>query len=480
MPAQISNLPSELLISILNLVDHSDLLRICLLSHHLHHCALSIYFNRCNSSPSDDLSSIQELRLHPYEDPFFRSPQALRAFRLSIFTTEIRHLKCRFEFPEHWLLWQLRWAYRAVEKAERVHEVTLDFSGLPLDLRAFGTPRMKPLDQWQHAFASFTKLALSKRCQILRMIVAGGFMDGTEPVPPFHLSSLKEKVVRAVTHSFKRSASRTTARSELHAFLARLSVPLRSSNLSSLSFMALDKQSQDLKIPLSTISVPALEEFAIWQESIQFSDLIPFLERHPGITSLRVKFLSRALRYVADPPATLPDSFLPKLRYLALMSHHLPWFSALSLPDLRTIELDLHLNFARDFDDVVKNLGSVTDRICGKIRTLVLRVWPEDWAWLSSYQNHRDPVQTEPFPFDQVESLSIYSSDLAALHHIPHQNLSQWLAKFISLRSLCITRSGPQPVSLDEQRTLAHAVFAQCSGLTSLSVNGVAVDRPND
>ncbi|KAJ8508065.1 hypothetical protein ONZ45_g9624 [Pleurotus djamor] len=156
------DLSAEVLDEIIGHLDNLHSFRLCMLSRRVHQYLLPSYLRKCGITHSEALDALTLNADKATENAF-------RLARTSPLISKVRHLQCKFHFPESQLLWEFRSIYGVLAKLENVERVTLDFENLHcIGLNA--RPYIKQTDEWQDAFVTILRKIMEASPSTLEIV----------------------------------------------------------------------------------------------------------------------------------------------------------------------------------------------------------------------------------------------------------------------------------------------------------------------
>jgi hypothetical protein len=490
----ILDLPSEIIIFILEDLEDDELFSLALLSRQLHHLALPIYLSR------NGISSRPSSQLLLFDD---RSNSILKALNVALFRPTLNSLLYTLLCHAHpdELSRQLLVINRLVGKVSTLHEASINFDKVDqlvpakeeiVMSRFFGDiedPDHGLAQKFERKLMVMMELILASGCHSFTISHSGTYLPPSEEIKAailanFHgLQFIKKKVTRLLrpfSFIFPRLYPATTNALKtfnfhspiaIHPHLCRWTInTLNNSNLTSLSISqnrSTETSVWSLVLPCITIS--SLSHLSIDLCSIKTADLFKFLRRHPLIQNL---FLGRN---ILSPNPSQP-LFKNALKHLSQLTAHPRWLVHLltprgCLPSLSCVRILWRIQNKQQFSFVTLNglLEPIARRL-GSIKELHLVLSfgsiSSDWMIPSSIMDQdriRDDYSLSPLTFVTHLELQFgaYSLPLAVTTRLP-----KWLAEFPVLRGLMIlTMSRDGPFCDSEKDFFVRSVLASCPKL---------------
>lgn len=492
--ASLLDLPSELVLQILEFVGDVGLYRLALLSRGLHYAALPLYLAR-HGIDVTSLPTSGQLQL--FENSV-NTKATLRGLRISLFVTSIKCLICRFHFPESDLLWEVRSLYRILSKLTHVEEVILDFTYLPRDMKLQGVERLKDLQEWRQAFGKLVQTMFGKSCSSLTarqgdiLLSQPKYLWQTsrpEWRPQGSAVPSSPSGLRRFFSAFTRRAPRpredvhfsesmgTRSRgcgpstraetSNPNPLLVSIIEALNKSGITSLTFEVMDLPPSEWAAILPRVNVPGLSSLSLHSCNVPFPNLSEFLGRHPSITSLKYSDPSN----LPSLQPSLPDTILPRLTTLCASVEYIAYLLTPidAFPNLCCVSIASHITATSDFAHIDSALTPVAQRIRGT--RLSLKLFVHSSGWLSIDSDENGVGAGAKGCLQHVSSLEIHAG-WYGLNSPMHALLPHWLAMFPLLHRVSFIDLTSWTSDSDVKAALIRSIGSCCTGVTAIVING--------
>lgn len=473
------NLGSDALQRIIQCLDGMELIKLASLSRETHDYLLPLYLQRCNitSITPNDFSIVDTLSLN--NDA--ATVEAFRLIRMSPQIAGVKHLHCKFHFPESVLLWEFRNLYSVVTKLRHVEAITLDFSLVPDSLAVHGVPRLKSMKAWRSAFGILLKAMLATSPRQLTVHDRMHFLWFVE-IDETATATLRSKLHDALvgptviqrevaeilglednkSSLWSRLASAVTDSEQRPEDLSPLERAIGRVDLTSLTDICLDFELtiHEWEIIGQYITLPSLSSFSAGADSSSaFEYLLQFLGRHPTVTVLHISdaTVNQLQTYHIQTP------FLPLLISLRapIDVFHIFFLSGKSSPvcHLSDAEMSVSLRGSSDWSNVVRKLNSLPQIHQQRPITLRLLLSSESWMTSSPYIPIRMPI---------IDRLIIEARE-PNFHISQSETLLRWLSQLPHLQQLRILGTD---ADCEKEASFARAIATQHGTLRSVEFDG--------
>jgi hypothetical protein len=315
-------LPDELLLTILDDLDLSDLYSLALLSKRLHILALQRYFTVSARSSYWVNQGFSAWRSYAHMD--HRGPRAdkcLHVLRLALFVTQLDILSCTLTMEN---MGHARGILRLTSKLTRISCIYLNIGQL---VGARGRELFRIL-------VAILDMLPSKFCTSLDLVgcMRGPILDGNLMVQPRPLLTLRTFSIRSAI--------------SVSALSPWFFSTVNESRISSLTIGPTDMTTSEWKSTFSRISNSSFSTVVVTTPNIHCDDLYKFLKRHPNIGSLTMSCSSpsmgapfpprgcSSIRQLGGNPCVIKHFLTPRGALPELQVVHIGTTSAVDLDSL--------------------------------------------------------------------------------------------------------------------------------------------------
>lgn len=423
----ITNLPSELLDLIIQLVGDEDLLSLAVLCKRLNSLAIRLYFSRMGMQNSFlYLFSFQPLT------PF----HALKGVRLSLQHQTFRSINCSFSSN---FIAEMREVQRTLEKISTLNTLMLNFGYTHVNLtsRQSSTSLSLLLDALQ-----------GKSCNTLNILVSGSTF-----FPPISARLLTD--LEAVS-----------LHSTSPLFCNWISQSLNASKITKLYIS--DDGETNTPTSLASLQLPSLNDFYISSIKLAATDLITFLARHASISSLYIDLQKPHLPRKSQP------CLLPRMVNLTSTPDMITYWLSYpeTVPEIRTIRLltaqwgfRMYGCLAKkvNFRSLREVLSLIAKRNNIQSLSLTLEACPEMNRLLQLGKNPR-AASVDKRSFHHVTHLTV-SEATDVLHLIP-----PWLKLFPNLEILVIDSFlNPKLKTRSQKASFVKSIHESCPTVRTIA-----------
>ncbi|KAF4578425.1 hypothetical protein EYR36_000232 [Pleurotus pulmonarius] len=471
------NLGSDALQRIIQCLDGMELIKLASLSRETHDYLLPLYLQRCNITTitPNDFSTVDTLSLN--NDA--ATVEAFGLIRMSPQIAGLKHLHCKFHFPESVLLWEFRNLYSVVTKLRHVEAITLDFSLVPDSLAIHGVPRLKSMKAWRSAFGILLKAMLATSPRHLTVHDRMHFLWFVE-IDVAATTTLRSKLHDALvgptviqrevaeilgleddkSSLWSRLAFAVTDSEQRPEDLSPLERVIGRVDLNSLTNICLDFDLtiHEWEIIGQYITLPSLSTFSAGVDSSNaFECLLQFLGRHPTVTSLHITdaTVNQLHTYHIQTP------FLPLLTSLRapIDVFYIFFLSGKATPvsHLEDAEMSVFLRGPSDWSTVVRKLNSLPQIHKQMPITLRLLLRSKSWITPSPYIPIQRPIIDRLIIEARGQTFDVTQREV----------LPRWLSQFPHLQQLRILGTG-----VDCEGSFAQAIAIQHGNLRSVEFDG--------
>ncbi|KAJ8692303.1 hypothetical protein PTI98_009630 [Pleurotus ostreatus] len=478
------NIGSDALQRIIQCLDGTELIKLAMLSRETHDFLLPLYLQRCNitSTAPNDFSTVDTLSLN--NDA--ATEEAFRLIRMSPQIAGVKHLHCKFHFPESVLHWEFRNLYSVVTKLRHIESITLDFSLVPDSLAVHGVPRLHSMRGWRAAFGVLMKAMLASSPRQLNVHDRTHFLWFVE-IDEVATTTLQSKLHHALvgpTPIQREVAEILGLENDKSSLWTRLFTAVNSENpsedvspleraigrvdLASLTDICLDFDltPHEWEIIGQYITLPSLSKFSVGADSSSaFDFLLQFLGRHRKITSLHVSeaTVNQLKTYHIQTP------FLPLLTSLhaPIDVFYIFFPSGKSNPvsNPTDAEMRVSLRGPSDWSTVSRKLNALPQLLKQSPITLRLLLCTKSWITSPPYI----PIQTPIISALVIEALE-------QPFDISQCKLLDWLSQFPHLRQLRMLGIGEAEHEME--CSFARSVAMRREGFQSVEFDGRMYSDP--
>jgi hypothetical protein len=525
--AGLLDLPTELLVLIIEDVVLADLYSLALVSRRLHYLCLPRYLEAYGIREPFDFCNRRV-----YVDS--KSVEVVSALRVALFIKFIRHLVFTVSASEGS---ECVHSFRRVgallsEASLRLYGVTIRFTDISGELGGceyesilFSNYRLKVsamekiLDALTGTFCATLTVkggmimvpSLHKRHQYrrhLRSLLQRPV--GTSSITTVSTQSLTEKFPRSIARAHRRADLRPfSTLTTLHArspylfvepILSWTIATLNSASIVTLSIGRFDAFGAWDEF-LSCLALPSLATLEIHSDSLLLSELLAFLSRHPTVVELNLAHSSprvernKPLRMsIEHPPPSVVTSFrFPLLKklvatpdYIALLLSLRPQIQGNPVfRSLTTFVMEPYIQYVwqppLDCDSIDCALGALAS-LCVPMRhppevTLCFRVANMSTfsAWLSDYLDLHRLLHPPRHTLNRIHHLKLLSASSDDTHPGPPfaDVVPRWLATFPELMTVSFSRDLMKALSPLETSALFSLVKASCPRVREVWIDKV-------
>jgi hypothetical protein len=411
----ILDLPTELIIMVLDLIEDDDsLYSLSLSSKTLHQLALPVFIAHQDGEFSDgNLTMIGP------------SEKMLRAMRIALHVEHLESISITFNrFPL-----SMKSLGRLIQRMSHVRTVRLTYDLPYTGIFPFGVG--EGIENIMMALVDKSCEALTLSGQGQGWLIGEVFFYARSPQDVTPLNTLKTMHIHSVL---------LCPRLQNRIIKSLNSSPVQSLNLHHLQFTYGPLSSVGEILHLLTL--PALSFLAIASEKLQFSDLAAFLCRHPGVTA----FILQCKAPIPPDCPAIPASALPNLLELQAPPHHIRYLLRTRglCPELNRLVIRAdHDGLWEDdrypFRYVEDSLATLTRR--HKVNYLGLYVpsasQAEEWLTTGCHARRGKRRDVER-SLTHIETVSLHTGDHRPLAPRLESLVVNWLGLFPALRIVAL------------------------------------------